>query len=180
MLGVGGVVLDRGVEPQAVALLAVVEGALEGAGGVVAPAGAATAAACALLGRGLAASRRALVTAALVFVIAFGRLRVLLGGALGGLLGQLGLLLGPARGLGLELGGDRGVVFGAEVDLLDRLAGALAIGLELVLALEGLDLLHGHFELVGDPRVDSALPDPPADLVELGAQRSTTHGGRGH
>ena len=68
---------------------------------------------------------------------------LLLGGALGGLLGELRLFLGAAGLLGLELGGDGGVVLGAQVDLFGG-AGALAVGLELVLPLEGLDLLHRH------------------------------------
>ena len=77
VLGVGRVVLDGGVEPQPVALLAVVEGALERARGVLAAAGAATAAG-ALAGRGL-----------LLVAVVLGGLGVLVGGALGGLLGEL-------------------------------------------------------------------------------------------
>src|SRR5215213_2377521 len=92
VLGVDRVVLDGGVEPQPVALLAVVERALERL--AAAPAAAAAAAG------GAAAWRR------------------LLGSALGGLLGQPGLLLRAAGLFGLELRGDRGVVLGAEVDLL--------------------------------------------------------------
>src|SRR5215216_7593012 len=48
VLGVDGVVLDGGIEPQAVALLAVVERALERAGGALAAAAAARARARAL------------------------------------------------------------------------------------------------------------------------------------
>src|SRR4051794_18933364 len=80
VLGVDRVVLDGRVEPQPVALLAVVEGALERLAGL-APAAAATAASA-------APGRRLLV----VIVRALG-LGVLVGGALGGLLGEPGLLL---------------------------------------------------------------------------------------
>ena len=106
VLGVDGVVLDRGVEPQAVALLAVVEGALERPGAL---------AAC---GRGGRRRRGAGFFSVVVLVL------VLVGGALGGLLGELGLLLGAAGLLGLELRGDGGVVLGAEVDLLGGAGGS--------------------------------------------------------
>src|SRR5262249_10561216 len=102
VLGVDGVVLHGGGEPQAVALLAVVEGALERAGSR-APARAATAAAAGALGL-------------LLFLARLGGL--FLGGLLGSLLGRLGLLLGALGGLLLELGGDRRVVLRAQVDLL--------------------------------------------------------------
>ncbi len=72
---------------------------------------------------------------------------------------------------GLELGGDGRVVLGAEVDLVVevqvRTLGRLAVGQQLVLALEGLDVLDGHLELMSDPGVGTALPDPSADLVEV-------------
>ena len=42
--------------------------------------------------------------------------------------------------------------------------------LESLLTLEGLDLLNGHLELVGDPGVGSALADPGADAVQLRSQ----------
>ena len=50
MLGVDGIVLDRGVEPEAVALVAVVEGALERLLLAAGPAPAAAPAAAAALG----------------------------------------------------------------------------------------------------------------------------------
>ncbi len=105
-------------------------------------------------------------------------LLVLVGRALGGLLGELRLFLGAPGLFGLELRGDGGIVLGAEIDLLGG-AGAFAVGLELVLALEGLDLLDGHLELVSDPGVGAALTDPPANLIQLRTQRPATHGGRG-
>ena len=159
MLGVDGIVLDGGVEPQAVALLAVVERALERPGGLLA-------AAAAGARPGALRLRRLLVLGGL-----------LLGGLAGGLLGGLGLLLGAADLLGLELRGDRGVVLGAEVDLVgDRaVGGGLAVGLQAVLALEGLDLLDGHLELVGDPGVGATLSHPPTDLVKLRTQRPAAH-----
>ena len=101
---------------------------------------------------------------------------LLLGGLAGGLLGGLGLLLGAADLLRLELGGDGGVVLGAEVDLVgDGLGGAVAVGLQAVLALERLDLLDGHLELMGDPGVGATLSHPPSDLVKLRTQRPAAH-----
>src|SRR5581483_1296512 len=99
VLGVDRVVLDGGVEPQAVALLAVVEGPFERPG---------------------AARRRAAAAPAAAPATAGGTLLVLLvlalrgTGALGLLTSPLGLLagaLGLQRG-GLELGGDQRVVLG--------------------------------------------------------------------
>src|SRR5262249_18735496 len=83
-----------------------------------------------------------------------------------------------------ELGGDQGVVLGAEVDLLREVAGArpvpgLLVADELVLALELLDVPDADLELVGDPRVGTALPRPGADLVEMGAQGFPGHGRSG-
>ena len=51
----------------------------------------------------------------------------------------------------------------------------LAVGLQAVLALERLDLLDGHLELVGDPRVGATLSHPPSDLVKLRTQRPAAH-----
>ena len=53
--------------------------------------------------------------------------------------------------------------------------GAVAVGLQPVLALERLDLLHGHLELVRDPRVGTTLSHPPTDLVKLRTQRPAAH-----
>src|SRR4051794_9545764 len=134
VLGVDGIVLHRGIEPQPVALLAVVEGALERAARRRALARAPGAAA--------APARTRLVTVLLRGVRRLGGLRLglaalLLLGAAGGLLGRARLLLGALRGLGLELRRDGGVVLRAEVDLLrGALGGAVVVGLELVLALE--------------------------------------------
>ena len=157
-----------------VTVLAVVEGALErrGLAGPAAPAPAATA----------APGPCTVVVIAFVVLLGLRAARGLLGGAgllgLALLLGQA-LLLGAARGLGLELGGDDGVVLGAQVDLLVgvSVAGLAALGgrLELLLALERDDLLDRNLELMGDPGVGAALAHPRADLIELGAERPTGH-----
>ena len=89
------------------------------------------------------------------------------------LLGPAGVLLLAPLGLLLERRGDRGVVLGAEIDLLGgRLA---AVGLEILLALEGLDLLHRDLELVRDPRVGATLSHPPSNLIKLRTQGPATH-----
>ena len=79
------------------------------------------------------------------------------------------------RGFGLELGGDLRVVFRAQVDLFRSGAVLFDVGLEALLALEGLDLLDGHFQLVRDPRVGATLSHPPADLVKLRTQGPAAH-----
>ncbi len=149
VLGVDRIVLDRGVEPQAVPLFAVVERRLERRG--LAPgAAASTAAASPALGR------RLLAVTVLVLVL-----------FLGVFLGALGLG-------GFELGGDQRVVLGSKINLIIEVgagagAGGLGVGLglEALLALERLDLLHGHLELVCDPRVGASLADPAANSVQL-------------
>src|SRR5215207_4754003 len=158
VLGVHGVVLDGGVEPQAVALLAVVERALERPGGALAAA---------------AARPRGGVLRRLLLL--FGGL--LLGRLARGLLGGLRLLLCAAHLLRLELGGDRLVVGRAKVDLVGGRAvgGPVAVGLQPVLALERLDLLDCDFELMSDPRVGATLSHPSTDLVKLRAQRPAAH-----
>jgi len=103
---------------------------------------------------------------------------LVLGGLAGGLLGGAGLFLRPLRGLRLQLLGDRRVVLGAEVDLLRGALAGVAVGLQIMFALERLDLLDGHFELVGDPRVRTTLSHPATDLVKLRTQRPAAHAGR--
>ena len=73
---------------------------------------------------------------------------------------------------GVELGGDQRIVLGAQVDLIVEVApgtGAVNVvaGLQVLLALEGLDLLNGYLELVRDPRVGASLTDPGADTVQF-------------
>ena len=167
VLGVDRVVLDARVEPQAVALLAVVERALEHA-----RARAPTAPPTAPTAAPTASAAGAAV------------------GPLAGILGVLGvvgvLVTGCDRllfGLRLDLGGDQGVVLGPEVGLLfddvrgQHLFGALRrlAGHQPVLALELADVTHRHVELVGDPRVRAPLANPAADLVELRLQRPARH-----
>src|SRR4051812_10242027 len=158
VLRVHRVVLDRGIEPQAVALVAMVERGLEGRAGLAAAGAPRAAARLGLLVRGAVLGGRGL-----------GRLARLLflRGLARGLLGGPGLLLGAALRLGVELRADRLVVLRPEIDLLDAVA--VLVGLELLLALEGLDLLDGHLELMRDPRIGAALAYPGADLVEVRA-----------
>jgi len=82
-------------------------------------------------------------------------------------------LLGALRLGRLELGGDERVVLGAQIDFVVEVeadAGiGFAVGLEALLALEGLDLLNRDLELVRDPRVRAALAYPGPDPVQLGA-----------
>src|SRR5215216_4468358 len=128
VLCVDGVVLDRGVKPETVALLAVVKRPLERPGGALASACARPRARALRSGVGL---------------------RLLGGLGLGGLarrlLGGLRLLLRAPDLLGLELRRDRLVVGHPQVDLVDRarIRAAVAIGLQAMLALERLDLLDG-------------------------------------
>ena len=128
--------------------------------------------------------RRGLLGRLLLFWLLLG-----LGGLGGGLLGLGGGLLGLARlflraagflllaalGLLLELGRDRGVVLGAEVDLVGGRGIAPVAGLQILLALERLDLLNGHVELMRDPGVGTTLSHPPTDLVKLRTQGPAAH-----
>src|SRR4051812_1685549 len=157
VLGVDGVVLHGGVEPEPVPLLAVVEGALERLPGAAAAA-AAAASPAARLGLGIG------VEAVLARLLGVAGGLVLLG-ALGGLVGGAGVLLGLAGGLGLQLRGDRGVVLGAEIDLVAVGGGLVAVSFQPLLSLERLDLLYRRFQLVRYPRIGAALADPRADLI---------------
>ncbi|CAA9487886.1 MAG: hypothetical protein AVDCRST_MAG17-592 [uncultured Solirubrobacterales bacterium] len=169
MLGVDGVVLHGGVEPQAVALFAVVEGSLER---LARRAGNAGAGATATATTTSATSPRALVA---VLVLSRSRLVLRFVGGQGGLRHVLRL------GLRVERCGYERVVLGAQVDL-DLLAGPRSVGGgllgrdQLVLPLEGGDVAGRDLELMGDPRVGTTLADPAADLVELGLQRAAGHG----
>src|SRR5688572_27952155 len=164
VLRVHRIVLHGGVEPQAVALLAVIEGSVERA----APAASSPAAPAATA----APAGRAVV----VGVLALGA-RLVLGAGLALRLVVLGVegLLG--LGGGLELGRDQGIVLGPQVDLLH--ARVPVLGGQIVVALERLDLLDGDLQLVRDPRIGPSLADPGADLVEAGLQRATGHEARG-
>jgi hypothetical protein len=147
VLGVDGVVLDRGVEPEAVALVfAVVEGRL-------------------VL---LAATATSAATAATTFAGATGALAVILAIVVTLILGLglFGLLLG---GGGFDLRFD----LVAQVDVVR--AGVLVVGREFVLLAELAQLGRRDFELVGDPCVRAALVDPGADLIQLWLQRASWH-----
>ena len=54
-------------------------------------------------------------------------------------------------------------------------SGLVSVGLQILLALERLDLLNGDVELVRDPCVGATLSHPPTDLVKLGTQGPATH-----
>ena len=144
VLRVGRVVLDRGIEPDAVALLlALVEGRLEGLAASPSAAAATTAP----------------TTAAGLLALA-----VVIGIALA-LVGRALFLLG----LGLaQLSFDLGLDLVAQVDVG---GGLFALGAELVPLPEITQLGGGNAELVSDPSVGPPLADPGAGLVELGSQR---------
>jgi hypothetical protein len=167
VFGVDRVVLDSRVQPQPVALLAVVEGALQGAGaarGRASPAASTTPA---------APARGRLFLVALDLSLGRSALRPFGSLAFGCRLSFGPLALGLKR-RSLELGGDQSVVLGAEVDLVEVGRGGAHSGLlaphQIVLAPELLDLLHGDLELVGYPRIGATLTHPGADLVELWSQ----------
>ena len=91
------------------------------------------------------------------------------------LFGSTGLFFSATLGFRLEFGGDLRVVLRAQIHLLDGGAVVFGVGLEALLALEGLDLLDGHFQLVCDPRIGTTLSHPPADLVKLRTQGPAAH-----
>ncbi len=106
--------------------------------------------------------------AAAALQLVFGRLtRCLFGGT--------GLFFGFASGFGFQLRGDLRIVFRAQIDLFGAVAVFFEIGLEALLALEGLDLLDGDFQLVRYPRIGATLSHPPADLVKLRTQGPAAH-----
>ena len=152
VLGIDGVVLDGRVEPQAVALLAVVEGALERLRPAAAPAPAAPSAAPAPgLRRRRPRSPRPRPRPPRRPPPARPRAR------------RRRARRPPRAGRAPpRRAGREGVVA--------VLAGF--VGRELVLSLEGADVADGDLELVGDPGVGAALPHPGPDLVQLWFERS--------
>ena len=151
VLGVDRVVLDRRVEPEAVAVgLAVVEGCLEVFATAAASAAAAAATPFRPVAARLAGALLALVPVAVLIVLGLGLLVLLL----------FGLFGGGSLDLGLDLV--------AEIDF--AAGGVLLVGGEAVLFAELAQLGGADFELVGDPGVRAALADPGADLVELWLQ----------
>ena len=165
VLGVDGVVLDGGVEPQAVALLAVVEGALERPGALA------------------AAPRRRRPRRRFGARRASPRLVLVLGPrprlAASSATFASSSAAAPPRPRARRRWRRRPRRAGRPLRRSAPSALALAVGLELVLALERLDLLDGHLELVRDPGVGAALAHPPANLIQLGTQRPAAHGGAG-
>src|SRR6185312_1824763 len=147
VLGVDGIVLDRGIEPEAVAVLfAVIEGRLD--------LFAATASSTAATATATAWAAGAVPLGVLVAVT------LVLG------VGLLGLFLG---GGGFDLRFD----LVPQVDFARP--GVLVVGREFVLLAELAQLGGGDFKLVGDPCVRAALVDPGADLVQLWLQRASWH-----
>src|SRR5688572_29420817 len=109
VLGVDRVLLDRRVEPEAVAVVAVVERPLEG------------------LAAALAAAPSAASAAAPGTVLAVALTL--------GVLATLAVLVVRVLGLRVELGGDQRVVLGAQIEILGEGGGLLlALGREAVLA----------------------------------------------
>src|SRR4051794_13621352 len=133
VLGVHGIVLHGGIQPQAVSLFAVVESALERARGPGTTARTPTAAARRTLG----------------FLYFFG-LRggssdsscgFLFGGFACCLFGGTCFFFSPSGGSRFEFGGDLRVISRAQVNLFRTPAVLFEVGLKALLALEGLDLL---------------------------------------
>ncbi len=168
VLGVDRVVLDGGIEPQAVALLAVVERALERAVG----GGAAARAAAAAAGGRLGFSSSCVVLPASAARRVSPRPRP--------------PCARPPRRRGRSSSALRAASSSSSAAICasssarrsTSSSGApvvVGVGLQALLALERLDLLDGHFELVRDPRVGATLSHPPADLVKLRTQGPAAH-----
>ena len=140
VLGVDRVVLDRGVEPEPVALLAVIERALEGLPRPGPPAATA------------APSPAAPAWRALVLVAV--------------LLGLVGLRLQGRRHKGVVLRSEvlLEALAVAAVAVCAGLTG-LRRGREIVLPLEVHELPDAHIELMSDPGVGPPLPNPGPNLV---------------
>jgi hypothetical protein len=154
VLRIGGVIFDRGIEPDAVAvLLTLIEGRLErlatAASTAPAPATATPSP------RPLLASLAALVVLAVPIILALvGRALLLLG---------LGLL---------ELRLDLRLDLVAKVDVA---VGFLALGGEAVAASEIPQLGRRDAELMRDPCIGPALANPGANLIELWSQGLASH-----
>ena len=153
VLGVDGVVLDRGVEPEAVAVgFAVVEGRLE----LFAPAAATAAAAARRRGAGGPAPRRRLGLAVAVAVIL-----VVLGLASASSSASASASSAVAASISASISSRRST---------SPVPALVLVGGEPVLFAELAQLRGADLELVGDPGVGAALAHPGADLVELGLQ----------
>ena len=159
VLGVDRVVLDGGVEPQAVALVAMVEGGLERAGGLARARGRRPPRRPRRRGAGFSSPSSSLSSSS-----------VDASGCLG--------LAGPRpprarrRSARRPRPGDRSRRRSRRPRPTASPSVAAA---EAVLAPERLDLLNRHLELVSDPRVGSPLANPGANPVELRPKRSASH-----
>jgi hypothetical protein len=143
VLGVDGVVGDGRVEPQAVALLAVVERALERA--PFEPARRAPAAAARAARLGLA-SRRSPSRSVAVGVASLRR-------ASASAAARLSCAASRSSSAAISASSSARRSISSSKSAGGGRLGACPSGHEVLLALERLDLLHGHLELVGDPRV---------------------------
>ena len=165
VLRIDRVVLDGWVEPQSVALLAVVERPLEGTGVAVCCAAAAAATTAA------AAFRVASCWSGITRV----RVRVLVllrSGASAFRRSASSSAASSSAAISASSSARRSI--SSKSDGAGACGGVLVAG-KIVLALELLDVLHADFELVCDPGVGTALPYPDTDLVQMWAQRSTSH-----
>ena len=170
VLGVDGVVLDGGVEPQPVALLAVVERALERAGRALAPAAARPGAGALGLPRRPPSPPPRPRPARSSAASASAALRAASSAALASSSARRTSSASSSAAIAASSSARRSTSSAAAPSAPD-----LAVGLQAVLALERLDLLDGHLELVGDPGVGATLSHPPTDLVKLRTQRPAAH-----
>lgn len=175
VFGVDLNVLDGGIEPEAVAFLAVVEGAFEA---VVLPAPAPSAASAAP-SPGPAFGLRtvsfvvvAVFLATAVFLVVFSTTGFPVGGGRCFLLGPGPCLLGFGLGSsGFLCGGcrlDLGFDFVAEIDLCRGIV--VVARSKIMLAAELAEFGGAYLKLMGDPGIRASLLDPGPDLVELGAK----------
>ncbi len=174
VLGVNRVGIDDRVEPEPEPLvLAVIEGRLEAGARALrasAPAPATPPAAAGTLARVAIAIPAVLAGVLAAFALALLVLRLVLFLFLLVLL-FLFLFLFLLFLLGLHRRFDLGLDLIAEVDVV----GGVLVGGEVVAADEVAELRGRDVQLVGDPGVGAALPDPGTDLVEL-----RSHGFAGH
>ena len=200
VLRVHGVVRHRGIEPQAVALAAVVEGGLvgvargRGGGARRGDRGAAAAAGApsrrrrsSRRGRGASGSSSSSPGASTAYLRPPRRLPSPSSAATGRRdrprrlrrRGRGPLTLGrlaprppssSSSSSASSSSSERGSGGGTDRRIGRARAGALVAALEVVLALEAGQLVDRDVQLVGDPGVRAALAHPHADLVQLGAQ----------
>ncbi len=189
VLGVDRVVLDGGVQPQAVALLAVLEGAFQGSGAARGGArrprpprrlrrragvSASSSSSSASSSSAPRSARSARSRSACLGLCAFA-LRAASASARSRSASRAAASSSAA--ISASSSARRSISSGKSC-AGDARRGILVAD-QLVLALELLDLLHRDFELMGDPRVGATLAHPGADLVELWTERLAWHGRSG-